>query len=264
MLRLRDKLLPLARLSQPARRRARRRRKRIRRRPPGRQPDLRHRGGRRVPYRGNRGEAAVQPAAPHRHVLRQHHPRRRLGDHDHRSGRRRAGLRPHGRFADRGRRGSQAAAERGRGADHLAAGVPGGLRAAQGGAARADHPARGNRRPQDRAVERPPHGAIPRPADAAHHPEREGARQAGGLPAAPGVLGRQPLDGAGGGRDRGHRRGPPRHPGRQRQCRACSAPPSSRARRPRSSTSATSCRSPSRIGSAARSRRAASARARCC
>ena len=40
----------------------------------GRQPDLRHRGRRRVPHRGNRGQADVDQAAPHRHVLRQHHP----------------------------------------------------------------------------------------------------------------------------------------------------------------------------------------------
>ena len=49
----------------------------------------------------------------------------------------------------------------------VAAGVPRRLQPAQGGAAGADHAARGNRRPQDRAVERPPHGAVPRPVDAA-------------------------------------------------------------------------------------------------
>ena len=40
---------------------------------PGRQPDLRHRGRRRVPHRRNRGQADVDQAAPHRHVLGQHH-----------------------------------------------------------------------------------------------------------------------------------------------------------------------------------------------
>ena len=62
----------------------------------------------------------------------------------------------------------------------------------------------------------------------------------------------RPLDGPRGRRDRRHRRGQARHRGRQRHAGRCSAPRSSRARRPRSSTSATSCRSPSRTGSAAR------------
>ena len=66
-------------------------RERLHRGDAGRQPDLRHRGRRRVPHRGDRGEADVEQAAPHRDVLRQHHPRRRLGDHDHRSERHRAG-----------------------------------------------------------------------------------------------------------------------------------------------------------------------------
>ena len=39
----------------------------------GRQPDLRHRGRRRVPHRRNRGQADVDQTASHRHVLRQHH-----------------------------------------------------------------------------------------------------------------------------------------------------------------------------------------------
>ncbi len=121
----------------------------------------------------------------------------------------------------------------------------------------AGHAARGNRRPQDRAVERPPHGAVPRPVDAAGEHERERAREERGRPAAAGVLRRRPLDGAGGRRDRRHRRGPPRHPGRQRQSRRARLAPSSRARPPKSSTSATSCRSPSRTGSATRSSRSA-------
>ena len=40
--------------------------KRLHRRHAGRQPDLRHRGRRRVPHRGNRGQADVEQAAPHR------------------------------------------------------------------------------------------------------------------------------------------------------------------------------------------------------
>ena len=93
VLRLRNKLLPLVQLDRPAEdgRRRRRAGARLHRGHPGRRPDLRHRGRQRVPHRGNRGEADVDHAAPHRHVLRQHHPRRRLGDHDHRSERRRAG-----------------------------------------------------------------------------------------------------------------------------------------------------------------------------
>ena len=66
---------------------------RLHRRDPGRQPDLRHRGRRRVPHRGNRGQADVDQAAPHRHVLRQHHPGRWRRDHDHRSQRHRQGAR---------------------------------------------------------------------------------------------------------------------------------------------------------------------------
>ena len=50
----------------------------------GRQPGFRHRGRRRVTHRGNRDQADVVEAAPHRGVFRHHDPRRRLGDHDHR------------------------------------------------------------------------------------------------------------------------------------------------------------------------------------
>ena len=49
----------------------------------------------------------------------------------------------------------------------LAAGVPRRLQPAQGGAARARHPAGRDRRRQDRALQRPLHGAVPRAADAA-------------------------------------------------------------------------------------------------
>ena len=93
VLRLRNKLLPLFRLSSAAqdrRGRRRRRRERLHRRHAGRQPDLRHRGRRRLPHRRDRGQADVGQAAAHPDVLRQHHPRRRVGDHDHRSERHRA------------------------------------------------------------------------------------------------------------------------------------------------------------------------------
>ena len=93
MLRLRNKLLaadPSQDAAQDGRRRGERR-ERLHRGDPGRQPDLRHRGRRRVPHRGDRGQADVDQAASHHDVLRQHHPRRRLGDHDHRSERHRAG-----------------------------------------------------------------------------------------------------------------------------------------------------------------------------
>ena len=69
----------------------------LHRRHPRRRADLRRRGGQRVPHRGNRGQADGEQAPPHRHVLRQHHPRRRLGDHDHRPQRRVAGDRHLGR-----------------------------------------------------------------------------------------------------------------------------------------------------------------------
>ena len=52
-------------------------------------------------------------------------------------------------------------------ADHLAAGVPRRHQPAQGGAARPRHPAGRDRRRQDRALQRPLHGAVPRAADAA-------------------------------------------------------------------------------------------------
>ncbi len=156
-----------------ARRRCGRRprcRERLHRRHPGRQPDLRHRRRQRVSHRGNRGEADVEQAAPHRDVLRQHHSRRRLGDHDHRSERHRSGARQHGDLAD-GRGSGRRPTCRVRRTGDIAARVPRRLHAAQGRAARADHAARGNRCPQDRAVERPPHGAVPRAADAADQHE---------------------------------------------------------------------------------------------
>ncbi len=121
---------------------------------------------------------------------------------------------------DGGRAGRRGRAPRSAGrAGHLALGVPRRLAAGQGGAAVADHAAGRNRRPHHRTVERPPHGAVPRPVDAAGAHERERAGERRRRPAAAGVLRRRALDGAGGRRDRRHRRGPPRHPGRQRQCR---------------------------------------------
>ena len=52
-------------------------------------------------------------------------------------------------------------------AAHLAAGVPRRIRPAQGGPARPGHAAGGDRHRQDRALQRPLHGAVPRAADAA-------------------------------------------------------------------------------------------------
>ena len=59
-------------------------RERLHRGHASRQPDLWHRGRRRVPHRRNRGQADVDQAAAHRHVLRQHHFGRWRRDHDHR------------------------------------------------------------------------------------------------------------------------------------------------------------------------------------
>ena len=52
-------------------------------------------------------------------------------------------------------------------AAHLAAGVPRRQRPAQGGAARTGHPPGRDRHRQDRALQRPLHGAVPRAVDAA-------------------------------------------------------------------------------------------------
>ena len=105
------------------------------------------------------------------------------------------------------------ARQRRRAAD-LAAGVPRRLRPAQGGAARARHPAGRDRRRQDRTLQRPLHGAVPRPADAAG---ADGRRQRPdlGRAADPGVRRRRPLDGPGGRRDHRHRRGTAQHRGRR-------------------------------------------------
>ena len=58
----------------------------------------------------------------------------------------------------------------------VAAGVPRRLAAAEGGAALAGHAARGDRLQEDRALQRPPPGAVPRPAHAAGPRQRRGAR----------------------------------------------------------------------------------------
>ena len=81
---------PSQEAAEDGRRRGERAGERLHRGDAGRQPHLRHRGRRRVPHRGNRRQADVDQAASHQHVLGQHHPRRRLGDHDHRSERDRA------------------------------------------------------------------------------------------------------------------------------------------------------------------------------
>ena len=144
VLRLRNKLLPLMHLKKLLKiddGSSVRSGERLHRGDAGRQPDLRHRGRRRVPHRGNRGQADVDQAAPHRHVLRQHHPGRWRRDHDHRSQRHRQGARrprspPPTRSPTRTRR-SRAARRR---ATDLAAGVPRRLDPAQGGAARRSSP----------------------------------------------------------------------------------------------------------------------------
>ena len=136
--------------------------------------------------------------------------------------------------------------------DRFAARVPRRLAAAEGRAALARHAARRDRLQEDRALQRPPSGAVPRPAHAAGARQRRGARAHRRRAAAARLLRWRPLDGPRGRRDRRHRRGQARHRGRQRYAWACSARRSSRARRPKSSMSATSCRSPSRTGSAAR------------
>ena len=79
--------------------------------------------------------------------------------------------------------------------DRIAARVPRRLAAAEGCAALAGHPARGDRRREDRALQRPSAGAVPRPAHAAHPGQRRGARQGERRSAAAGVLGRRPPHG---------------------------------------------------------------------
>ena len=162
-------------------------------------------------------EIVVKPmstqAASHQHVLRQHHSRRRLGDHDHRSERDRAVGRLRGLDGGRGSRG---AAQRRDRQDGLAAGVPRRLAGAQGGAALAGHAPGRDRLQEDRAVERASPGPVPRPAHAARAGQRHRPGADRRRPAAPGVLGCRPFDGPGGGRDRRHRRGQAGHPGRER------------------------------------------------
>ena len=70
----------------------------------------------------------------------------------------------HAAADERGRR--RSAAPRATKTD-LAAGVPRRLARAEGGAAVAGHPARGDRLQEDRALQRPPPRAVSRPADAA-------------------------------------------------------------------------------------------------
>ena len=155
VLRLRNKLLPLIHLKKLLKIDGGaeiERRERLHRRHAGRQPDLRHRRRRRVPHRGNRRQADVEQAAPHLDVLRQHHPRRRLGDHDPRSrtaSRRRSAPRVAGQrdIAEEHDATRAAAADQ----LHLAARVPRRLATAEGGAAVAGHAPRGDRRHQDRA-----------------------------------------------------------------------------------------------------------------
>ncbi len=195
----------------------------------------------------------MAPAAPHHDVLRQHHSGRRLGDHDHRSERDRAGLRRRRpawrRRAEPERTGAPPSETT------VAAGVPRRLQPAEGGAAVARHPARGDRCPQDRGLQRPPHGAISRSAHAARAAERRACASR--------TSGAQPLlvfsDG-----DRSMALVVDEIVDIVEErldievgsdVRAFSARRSSRAKRPRSSMSAISCRWPTRTGSAARQAR---------
>ena len=91
VLRLRDRLLPLVSLTgllaldAPSQDR----RRRHHRGGPGRRQHAGHHRRSGVRHRGDRGEAGGADPARHHHVQRQHHPGRRLGDHDPRSERHR-------------------------------------------------------------------------------------------------------------------------------------------------------------------------------
>ena len=131
-------------------------------------------------------------------VLRQYHPGRWRGDHDHRSQRHRQGAR-HLRLAPRTRSPTRTRPSRASAAEQLTS-----LLVFRAGSAQpkavplgAGDAAGRNRRRQDRTLQRPLHGAIPRAADAAG---ADGRRQCPdlGRPADPGVRRRRPLDGAGG------------------------------------------------------------------
>ena len=117
------------------------------------------------------------------------------------------------RFATRSPRRTRPARQRRRATD-LAAGVPRRLHQPKAVPLGAGHPAGRDRHRQDRTLQRPLHGAIPRPADAAG---ADGRRQRPDLrrPADPGVRRRRPLDGARGRRDHRHRRGEAPHRGRR-------------------------------------------------
>src|SRR5258705_3570377 len=172
---------------------------------PGRQPDLWHRGRRRVPHRGNRGQADVDKTASHRHVLRQYHSRRWRRDHDHRSQRHRQVARRRRFGHARDRRRERGDARQYHRAIDLASGVPCRHPSAEGSAACAGHPAGRDRRRQDRALEWPPYGAISRPADAAGADRRRQDRDLR-RPADPCVRRRRRLDRTRGRRDHRHRR----------------------------------------------------------
>ena len=92
VLRLRDRLLPLVNLNDllALGESQERRQRRLHRGDPGRRQQARHHRRSRVRHRGNRGEAGGADPAPRHDVQRQHHPGRRVGDHDPRSQRHRA------------------------------------------------------------------------------------------------------------------------------------------------------------------------------
>ena len=128
-----------------------------------------------------------------------------------------------------------------------------------------DHAAGGDRRAQDRALERPPYGAVSRPTDAAGPASATSVRVKG--------EGAQPLlVFSDGGRSMGLVVDEIVDIVEERldievasdSAGRASARRSSRARRPRSSTSAISCRSPSRTGSARKERAASRRKAEPC
>ena len=92
VLRLRDRLLPLVNLNDllALGESRERRQRRLHRGRPGRRQQPGHHRRPRVRHRGDRGEAGGADPAPRHDVQRQHHPGRRLGDHDPRSERHRA------------------------------------------------------------------------------------------------------------------------------------------------------------------------------
>ena len=215
-------------------------------------------------------EIVVKPmstqAAPHRDVLRQHHPRRRLGDHDHRSERHRAGAR-HCGASQREIAETRTRAARDADAEQLISLLVfrAGSHAAEGRAAVAGHAPRRDRRQTRSSVSNGRHLVQYRGQLMPLVRACEGVKVRS--------EGAQPLlVFADDGRSMGLVVDEIVDIVEERlnievgsdARRACSARPSSRARRPRSSTSGISCRWRSRTGSAARKARVERRRRRCC